>query len=52
MIQMFKKKILPIIIFILLLTGLAYFPYIPLKLFNIDINRFSKSMTILYNFFM
>lgn len=37
MIQMFKKKILPIIIFILLLTGLAYFPYIPLKLFNIDI---------------
>lgn len=50
MIQMFKKKILPIIIFILLLTGLAYFPYIPLKLFNIDINRFSKSMTILYNF--
>ena len=27
--------------FILLLLGMAYFDYIPLKLFNIDINRFT-----------
>lgn len=47
---MFKKKISKTIIFILLLIGLSYFPYIPLQLFNIDINKFSNNMTILYNF--
>lgn len=47
---MFKKKISKTIIFILLLIGLSYFPYIPLQLFNIDINKFSNDMTILYNF--
>lgn len=47
---MFKKKISKTVIFILLLLGLALFPYIPLKLFNIDINKFSNNMTILYNF--
>ena len=48
---MFKKKILSIIIFILLLSGMAYFPYIPMKLFNIQYDTFSMTMKILYMFF-
>lgn len=48
---MFKKKILPIIIFILLLFGMAYFPYIPMKLFNIQYENFSMTMKVLYMFF-
>lgn len=45
---MFKKKILPIIIFILLLIGMAYFPYIPMELFNIQYETFSTTMKIIY----
>ena len=48
---MFKKKILPIIIFILLLMGMAYFPYIPMTLFNIQYDKLSTTMRILYTFF-
>ena len=51
MIEKITRRILiPIGIFILLLLGMAYFDYIPLKLFNIDINKFSQDMKILYMF--
>ena len=45
---MLKKKILPIIIFILLIVGMAYLPYIPLELFNIPYNKFSLITKIIY----
>ena len=45
-----NEILIPTGIFILLLLGMVYFPYIPLKLFNIDINKFSPSMKILYSF--
>lgn len=45
---MFKKKILPIVIFILLLCGMAYFPYIPMKLFNMPYESFSLTMKAIY----
>lgn len=45
---MFKKRILPIIIFILLLCGMAYFPYLPIELFNIPYDSFSMTMKALY----
>lgn len=45
---MFNKKILPIIIFILLLCGMAYFPYIPMELFNIPYDTFSMTMKVIY----
>lgn len=48
---MFKKKILPIIVFFTLLVGMAYFPYIPMKLFNINTDNFNMTMLILYNLF-
>lgn len=48
---MFKKKVLPFIIFISILFGMAYFPYIPLELFNIPIDKFNPMMKILYQFF-
>lgn len=48
---MFKKKILPIIIFILLLFGMAYFPYLPMKLFNIQYDSFNVMMKALYMVF-
>jgi len=50
---MFKKKILPIVIFMLLLIGMAYFPYLPmlfLKLFNVDYDGFSMTMKAIYMF--
>ena len=47
---MFKKKILPIIIFLLLLVGMAYFPYIPMELFNINYNNFNMIMKVIYMF--
>ena len=46
---MFKKKILPILIFCILLLGMALFPYIPLYIFDIDIDTFSEKMKVLYN---
>lgn len=48
---MFKKKILPIIMFIVLLCGMAFFPYIPMELFNIPYDNFSMTMKIIYMFF-
>ena len=45
-----NEILIPTGVFILLLLGMVYFPYIPLKLFNIDINKFSPSMKILYSF--
>lgn len=47
---MFKKKILPILMFCLLLAGMAYFPYIPMTLFKFDIDTFSQIMKVFYNF--
>lgn len=47
---MFKKKILPTILFILLLLGMAYFQYIPIWIFNLDVDNFSQSMTVAYAF--
>lgn len=46
--KLIKKIVIPICIFIILLLGMAFFDYIPLKLFNIDINKFSQSMKIFY----
>ena len=48
---MFKKKILPTIIFIILLLGMAIFPYIPMELFNIDYNNFNTTMKAIYMVF-
>lgn len=45
---MFKNKILPIIIFILLILGMSLFPYIPLLLFNINYNNFNITMKSIY----
>ena len=45
------SKILPIIMFVLLLLGMAFIPYIPLKIFNIDLKSLSESVKIWYNFF-
>lgn len=46
---MFKKYILPIITFILLLLGMAYFQYIPMTIFNFNIGDLSQSMKIWYS---
>ena len=46
---MFKKKIGPIIIFCLLLCGMAVFPYIPLTIFRFDLDSFSDKLKIIYN---
>jgi len=48
---MFKKKILPIITFILLLAGMAFFPLIPMYLFKISYENFNMTMRALYMFF-
>lgn len=48
---MFKKKIAPILVFIGLLLGMAYFPYIPMKLFNIQYDNFNMTMKMLYMIF-
>lgn len=45
---MFKKKILPIIIFILLLSGMALFPYIPMYLFKIPYENFNTTIKAIY----
>ena len=45
-----KKKLLPIILFISLILLMAYLPYIPLKIFKINLATFSKNSLILYNF--
>lgn len=48
---MLKKRILPIMMFIGLLLGMAYFPYIPMRLFNLPYNDFSTTMKIWYTLF-
>ena len=48
--NMFKKKIIPIITFILLLAGMAFFPYIPMELFRIPYESFSMPMKAIYLF--
>lgn len=48
---MFKKKILPIFMFIGLLFGMAYFPYLPMKIFNLPYESFNMTMKILYTLF-
>lgn len=48
---MFKKRIVPTLIFCLLLLGMAYFPYIPISLFKINYDNFSMTMKALYMFF-
>ena len=47
---MFKKRILPIFIFIFLLMGMAYFSYIPIALFKIPYETFSMPVKVVYNF--
>ncbi len=44
------KKITPLIIFLLLLLGMAAFPYIPIYLFNIKLDNLSQNMKVLFNF--
>ena len=46
-----NNKVKPIIIFILLLLGMAFIPYIPLMILNIKIDSLSQSVKIWYNFF-
>lgn len=51
---MLKKRLLPVGIFISLIIGMAYFPYIPilmLKLVGVDYTKFNMTMTILFNLF-
>ena len=45
-----KKKVAPIILFLLLLYGMSYTPDILVNLFNINIDNFSKTALILFNF--
>ena len=45
-----KNTIVPIIIFIVLLIGMSIFPYIPITIFNLDINTFSNFLKVLYSF--
>ena len=47
---MIKKKILPIIVFILLLAGMAIFPYIRMGLFKISYDNFNMTMKAIYMF--
>ena len=46
----FKERVFPIVLFCLLLFGMAYFPSLPIKLFNINYDNFTEVMKILYNF--
>ncbi len=46
----FLRKIWPTILFILLLLGMAYFPYIPIEIFNINYENFSQGIKVLYTF--
>lgn len=51
MTNILKKRILSIIMFCILLCGMAYFSYLPIEIFNIDYNSFSQGMKILYTFY-
>lgn len=46
--ELLKKILLPTSIFLILLLGMLFFESIPLAIFNIDINKFSQKMKILY----
>lgn len=51
---MLKKKLMPLGMFILVLLGLAYFPYIPMALFkliNVNYDNFSMATKAFYMFF-
>lgn len=48
--ELLKKILLPSSIFLILLLGMMFFDTIPLAIFNIDINKFSQGMKILYLF--
>lgn len=48
---MFKKKILPIIIFMVLLLGMAGFSALPILIFKIPIDEFGLVMEYMYYFF-
>ena len=48
--DIFKKKIFPIIMFMLLLLGMAGFSYIPIALFGINVDKFSLTTLTLYMF--
>lgn len=50
MIKSLKKISISTCLFITLLLGMILFKRIPLAIFNIDINRFSPNMQILYEF--
>ena len=45
---MIKKKIGTILMFIGLLLGMAFFPYIPMGLFNIPYETFNTTMRAVY----
>ena len=47
---MIRNKIVPIVMFILFLFGMATFSYIPMYLFNIPYNSFSLTMKAIYMF--
>lgn len=51
MIMKKNSKIVPLLIFILLLFGMAIFPYIPLAILRININDLSQTTKVIYNFF-
>lgn len=51
MIDIFKKKILPIMMFFILLLGMVAFPYIPMRLFHIRYDEFNLLMKSIYMFF-
>lgn len=50
MIDILKRRILPIIIFILLVVGMAFFPYIPINLFKIQYDTFNMTLKTIYMF--
>lgn len=48
MFKNFKKKMMPIAVFCVLLFGMAYFPYLPMEIFNIPYEKFSMTMKVIY----
>ena len=50
MIDILKRRILPTLIFILLVVGMAFFPYIPMYLFKIQYENFSMTLKTFYMF--
>ena len=46
---MTKKKIIPSIIFIILLLGMTLFPYLPILIFKINVDNLSNTLKIYYS---